>query len=46
MLGAARAFESPTTTALVSDGFQRLDLRVGDDLLIATMDGYAKAIAG
>jgi putative hydrolase of the HAD superfamily len=30
----------------VSDGFERLDLKVGDDLLIATMDGYAKAIAG
>ncbi|MDQ2952918.1 MAG: HAD family hydrolase [Chloroflexota bacterium] len=33
-------------TALVSDGLRRLDLHVPDDLLLATMDGYAKAVAG
>lgn len=33
-------------TGLVSDGFRRLDLSVEDDVLIATMDGYAKAVAG
>ncbi len=33
-------------TGLVSDGLRRLDLSVEDDVLIATMDGYAKAVAG
>jgi putative hydrolase of the HAD superfamily len=33
-------------TGLVSDGFRRLGLDVEDDALIATMDGYAGAIAG
>ena len=33
-------------TGLVSDGLRRLDLSVADDVLIATMDGYAKAVAG
>jgi len=33
-------------TGLVSDGFRRLDLEVAPELLIATMDGYAKAVAG
>ena len=33
-------------TGLVADGFRRLDLRVGDDQLVATLDGYARAIAG
>ena len=33
-------------TGLVSDGFRRLDLEVDDETLIATMDGYAEAIAG
>ncbi len=33
-------------TGLVSDGLRRLDLSVDDDVLIATMDGYAKAVAG
>ena len=33
-------------TGLVSEGFRRLDLTVDEDILIATMDGYAKAVAG
>ncbi len=33
-------------TGLVSDGFRRLDLEVAPELLVATMDGYAKAVAG
>jgi len=33
-------------TGLVADGFRRLDLRVDDDQLVATLDGYARAIAG
>jgi putative hydrolase of the HAD superfamily len=33
-------------TGLVSDGFRRLDLKAAPDLLLATMDGYAKAVAG
>jgi putative hydrolase of the HAD superfamily len=33
-------------TGLVSDGFRRLGLAVEEDILIATMDGYARAIAG
>lgn len=33
-------------TSVVSDGFRRLDLAVEDRLLIATMDGYARAVAG
>jgi putative hydrolase of the HAD superfamily len=33
-------------TGLVSDGFRRLGLSVEEDLLVATMDGYARAIAG
>lgn len=33
-------------TGLVSDGLRRLDLSVEEDVLIATMDGYAKAVAG
>ncbi len=33
-------------TGLVSDGFRRLGLAVADHLLIAAMDGYARAVAG
>jgi putative hydrolase of the HAD superfamily len=33
-------------TGLVSDGFRRLGLTASDDLLLATMDAYAKAVAG
>jgi putative hydrolase of the HAD superfamily len=33
-------------TGLVSDGLRRLELSVPEDVLIATMDGYAKAVAG
>ncbi len=33
-------------TALVSDGFRRLGLAIPDHLLIATLDGYARAVAG
>lgn len=33
-------------TGLVSDGLRRLDLSVEEDVLIATMDGYARAVAG
>jgi len=33
-------------TGLVSDGLRRLDLAVRDEVLVATMDGYAKAVAG
>jgi putative hydrolase of the HAD superfamily len=33
-------------TGLVSDGFRRLGLAVEEDVLVATMDGYARAIAG
>jgi len=33
-------------TGLVSDGFRRLGLAVEEDVLIATMDGYARAISG
>lgn len=33
-------------TGLVSDGFRRLELEVDPELLVATMDGYAKAVAG
>jgi len=33
-------------TGLVSDGFRRLGLAAPEDVLIATMDGYARAIAG
>jgi HAD superfamily hydrolase (TIGR01509 family) len=33
-------------TGLVSDGFRRLELEVDPALLVATMDGYAKAVAG
>ena len=33
-------------TGLVKDGFSRLQLTVGDPELVATMDGYAKAVEG
>jgi putative hydrolase of the HAD superfamily len=33
-------------TGLVSDGLRRLDLDVPEDVLLATMDAYAKAVAG
>jgi len=33
-------------TGLVSDGFRRLEFEVDERALFATMDGYAKAIAG
>lgn len=33
-------------TALVSDGLRRLGVTVPDELLIATLDGYARAVAG
>ena len=33
-------------TALVSDGFRRLDLAVGEAVLLATMDAYARAVSG
>jgi HAD superfamily hydrolase (TIGR01509 family) len=33
-------------TGLISDGLRRLELEVPEDVLIATMDGYAKAVAG
>ncbi|HEY6957833.1 MAG TPA: HAD family hydrolase [Candidatus Limnocylindria bacterium] len=33
-------------TALVSDGFRRLDLDVDERALLATMDAYARAVAG
>ena len=33
-------------TGLVSDGFRRLDVDVEERTLLATMDGYAKAVAG
>ena len=33
-------------TGLVSDGFGRLGLRVPEAVLVATMDGYAKAVQG
>ncbi len=33
-------------TALVSDGLRRLGETVAEDVLIATMDGYARAVAG
>jgi len=33
-------------TGLVSDGLRRLEVDVPEDVLIATMDGYAKAVAG
>lgn len=33
-------------TGLVSDGFRRLGLDVDEEILVATMDGYARAIAG
>ena len=33
-------------TALVSDGFRRLDLYVANEDLLATMHGYAAAVAG
>ena len=33
-------------TGLVSDGMRRLGLDVPEDVLVATMDGYAKAVAG
>lgn len=33
-------------TGLVSDGFRRLGVSVEDDVLIATMDGYARAVEG
>jgi putative hydrolase of the HAD superfamily len=33
-------------TGLVKDGFSRLHFSVGDKELVATMDGYARAVAG
>jgi putative hydrolase of the HAD superfamily len=33
-------------TGLVSEGFRRLDLEADEESLLATMDGYAKAVAG
>lgn len=33
-------------TALVADGFRRLDLDIDEDALLATMDAYARAVAG
>ena len=33
-------------TGLVAEGLRRLDLALGEDVLIATMDGYARAVAG
>ena len=33
-------------TSLVSEGFRRLDIDVPEAALVATMDGYAKAVAG
>jgi putative hydrolase of the HAD superfamily len=33
-------------TGLVSDGFRRLGVQVGEGELLATMDGYAKAVQG
>jgi len=33
-------------TGLVSEGFRRLETEVGEPELIATMDGYARAVAG
>ena len=33
-------------TGLVSDGFRRLGVAVGEPELVATMDGYARAVAG
>ena len=33
-------------TGLVSDGFRRLDLAADEQMLLAAMDGYAKAVAG
>src|SRR5207253_4731150 len=33
-------------TGLVSDGLRRLGLEVPERVLIATMDGYARAVAG
>lgn len=33
-------------TAVVSDGFRRLDLAVDEGVLLATMDAYARAVAG
>lgn len=33
-------------TGLVSDGFRRLGLDVDESILVATLDGYARAVAG
>ena len=33
-------------TGLVSDGLRRLGVSVPEDLLVATLDGYARAVAG
>jgi putative hydrolase of the HAD superfamily len=33
-------------TGLVSDGFRRLDIEAEEGSLLATLDGYAKAVAG
>ena len=33
-------------TGLVSDGFRRLGLAVAEDVLLATLDGYARAVEG
>lgn len=38
-------WSGPPTT-VVSDGLRRLDLHVADDVLLAMMDGYARAVAG
>ncbi len=37
---------SGPSTGLVSDGFRRLGVNVEEDVLIATMDGYARAVEG
>jgi putative hydrolase of the HAD superfamily len=38
-------WSGPPTT-LVSEGFRRLGIHASDELLLATLDGYARAVAG